>query len=263
MIAGRAFDEHDSTLGPEMPVIVDDLMARRLFGDADPLRRTFRGDPSGTGQMITMHVIGVVHHLRHRSLVDHGREQVFLPLRIWPRNPASYIVRTTGDPEALVAPMRDVVRALDAGLPVYDVRPLSHYLVTARAPSRFTMLLSLTFAGVALVLACVGVYGVIAYAASRRTREFGIRLALGAERKSIVRMVVGDGLRLAAFGVACGLAGGVLAARLLGSLLFGVTAYDPIAYLAATGTLVTASLLAAWLPARRAGAMPPMDVLRD
>jgi hypothetical protein len=261
MLLGRTFTEHES-LGAAMPVVVDELLARRLFGAANPLNQRFKVDLGGTGQMAPMEVIGVVRHLRHRTLVDLGREQLFVPARLWPRNPASYIVRTTGDPNGIVGGVREAVRAVDPTLPIYDVRLLEEYIGSARAPSRFTMAIAVSFAGVALVLACVGVYGVIAYGVGQRAQEFGIRRVLGAGRGRILRLVLADAARIGASGLAIGSLAALGLAHLMHSLLFGIEPTDPLAFLAATGTLAVAVFAASWLPARRAVARPPMDTLR-
>ena len=261
VLAGRVFTEDDSQPGA-MPVVVDDLLARRLFGLDDPIQRQFKVDLGGSGQMAPMRVIGVVSHLRHRSLTDAGREQLFVPARLWPRNPASYVVRTTGDPQALVAAVRDVVRGLDSALPVYDVRLLADYVADARAPNRFTLIVALTFAGVALILASVGAYGIVADTVGRRAPEFGIRRMLGAHSRSIISIAVADTVRLGLAGLALGGLGSLALARFMGNLLFQVTPADPVAFAAAIGTLSAAVLLASWLPARRAAAAPPIDILR-
>ena len=261
LVAGRMFAEEEGKPSP-MPVIVDEQMAARLFGGANPVGQRFQSDLGGEGEMLPMTVIGVVRHLRHRSLTDPGREQLFVSSRLWPRNPASYVVRTTEEPAVLASSIRDAVRGLDPALPVYDLRPIDEYVAAARAPSRFTMIIALTFSGVALVLACVGVYGVVAYGVGRRAQEFGIRRALGAEPRAILRLVLTDAVRIGVSGLALGAAAALAFTRLLGSLLFGVTANDPIAYSAAIGTLGLSVLLASWLPARRAAKAAPMDILR-
>ena len=261
LLAGRVFAEEDAR-SAVMPVVIDDLMARRLFNEPQPIGRQFQVDLGGSGTMAPMEVIGVVRHLRHRSLHDLGREQLFVSSRLWARNPASYVVRTDGDPAAVIAGVRDAVRRMDAALPIYDVRVLDEYLNAARAPSRFTMVIALAFAGVALLLACVGVYGVVAYVVGRRAHEFGIRRVLGAEQRAIVRLVLASALRLGAIGLALGAIATYGVARLLRSLLFGVTPTDPVAFAVAMTTLALAVALASWLPARRAARVPPMDVLR-
>jgi predicted permease len=262
MLQGRTFTEHD-VLSGAMPVVVDDLLARQLFGAANPINQRFKVDLGGTGQMAPMEVIGVVRHLRHRTLHESGREQLFVPARLWPRNPASYVLRTSGDPHALVANVRQAVRGVDPAMPIYDVRLLEDYAGAARAPSRFTMTIAVTFAGVALVLACVGVYGVIAYAVGQRAHEFGIRRVLGAEHGAIVRLVLADAMRIGVAGLGLGALAAVGLAHFMQSLLFEIEPTDPAAFLAAIGTLALAVFAASWLPARRAAAAPPMEILRS
>jgi predicted permease len=261
LLMGRSFAENEGQPA-DMPVVVDELLARRLFGSANPLHQRFKVDLGGTGQMAPMQVVGVVRHLRHRNLLEGGREQLFVPARLWPRNPASYVVRTSGDPHATVAGVREAVRALDAALPIYDVRLLEDYVDAARAPSRFTMAIAVTFACVALVLACVGVYGVVAYAVGQRRQEFGIRRVLGAETGAIVRLVLADAVRIGVAGLALGGLAAFGLAHLMDSLLFGIEPTDPLAFGAALGMLALAVLAASWLPARRAATAPPMDILR-
>jgi len=251
LLAGRFFDEHDQA-GPPVAVVIDDLLAMRLFAGTDPLGQQFKVDLGGSGQMVPLQVIGIVSHLRHRSITDRGREQLFVPGRVVTRNPVAYTVRTTGELEALMPAVREAVRGLDSKLPVYDMRPLDDYLAQARGSNLFTMILAGTFAAIALILACVGIYGVIAYAVSRRAREFGVRLALGARPAQVVTLVMKDGLRLLAMGTALGLAGAFGASRLLQSQLFDTAPHDPAAYAAAVVVLGAAALLACLVPARRA-----------
>jgi ABC-type antimicrobial peptide transport system permease subunit len=262
VIAGRVFAE-DDVAASIMPVVIDDVMAQRLFVTAPAIGQTFQVDLSGSGKMARMQVIGVVRHLRHRSVTDFGREQLFVSSRLWPRNPASYIVRTAGDPDRVIAGVRNAVRELDRTLPIYDIRQLEDYVDVARAPSRFTMVIALVFAGVAVVLAAVGVYGVVAYSVGRRAHEFGIRRVLGAKPGTILGLVLGDALRVGGAGLLLGGIAALALAHFLRSLLFGVAPTDPVAFAAAFGVLGLALLLASYLPARRAARMPPMDVLRS
>jgi putative ABC transport system permease protein len=147
-------------------------------------------------------------------------------------------------------------------LPVYDVRPMNDFVVAARAAQRFTMTLALAFAVVALLLAAVGVYGVVAYSVTRRRYEFGVRLALGAQPRSVVALVMREGVSLAAVGIAIGVVGAAIAARLLEAQLFGVTASDAISYATAAAAIAAAAILATSVPASHASAVSPMDALR-
>ncbi len=212
--------------------------------------------------MMPMEVIGVVSHLRHRSLVEAGREQLFVSSRFWPRSPTSYVVRTTHDPHAVASGVREAVRRLDASVPIYDVRTLDSYVDTARAPARFTTVVAVTFAVVAVVLAGVGVYGVMAYTVALRASEFSIRQVCGAEPSSIVRLALADAGRLGAIGLIAGALAALGLSRLMATMLYGITPWDVIAYSAAFTLLALSVLLAAWLPARRAAAAAPYSVLR-
>jgi len=262
LIAGRFFDERDQA-APAVPVVIDELMAQRLFPGLDPLGQQFKVDLGGSGQMAPMQVVGLVGHLRHRTLTEYGREQLFVPARIVTRNPVAYAVRTSGDPVSLASAIREAVRALDAKLPVYDMRPLDDYLSQARASNLFTMLLAGAFAAMALVLACVGIYGVIAYAVGRRAREFGVRLALGASRPAVLGLVLREGCVLTAIGVVIGAVGAYAGAQLLRRFLFETHPTDPLAYSVVALLFLGAAVGAAIGPARRATSIDPLRVLKS
>jgi predicted permease len=262
VLRGRVFTDDEAARSP-MPVVVDDLMARRLFGSDDPIGRQYKVDLGGTGQMQPMQIIGVVGHLRHRSLMEAGREQLFVSSRLWPRNPASYVVRTTADPLTLIPAVRSALREVDPVVPMYDVRVLDDYVDVARAPSRFTMVIAVTFAVIALVLATVGVFGVMAYSVGRRVHEFGIRRALGAEPGAIIRMVLAEASWLGLVGFVLGTAAALGLSRFMRHLLFGVTPHDPAAYVTTIVTLGLALLVASWLPVHRAATSPPATVLKN
>ena len=158
--------------------------------------------------------------------------------------------------------MRQLVATLDPQLPVYDVRPLDAYVAGARAAQRFTTIIAAAFAAVALVLATVGVYGVIAYATARRRYEFGVRLALGAQPVQVTALVLREGVRLAAAGLACGVVFAALMARFLEAQLFAVSPLDAVSYVGAAAAIGAAAIVACWLPARRASAISPLDAIR-
>jgi predicted lysophospholipase L1 biosynthesis ABC-type transport system permease subunit len=240
------------------------VFAARNWPGRDPVGRAFLIDATLSGVPNSpARVIGVVGHLRHRSLIDPGREQIFVSARQVLRNPVAFAIRSSGDSAELGRTVRATVARLDPRLPVYDVRPLEDYLAGARAASRFTVLLAASFALVALLLASVGVYGVIAYAVSARRHEFGIRLALGAAPAAIRRLVLSDAIRLTVIGIAAGLGMAVIAARFLRSQLYDTAPHDPVAYATAVAALCGATLLACWLPVRRATSADPQAVLRE
>jgi predicted permease len=262
LLSGRSFTERD---GPDTePVaIVDETFAAKAWPSESPLGRRVRTDPTSTGAPTTwVTVVGVVRHVRHRSLVERLNEQVYFPLSQAFRNPVAYLVRTTADPAALGPAVRAAVRGVDPGLPIYELLPLAAYLDRARAVPRFAAALVAAFAGAALVLAAVGVYGVVAYAVVERRREFGVRRALGATRSQIAALVLLEGAKLAGLGVALGLGGALLSGPLLSSLLFGTSATDAAACAAVVPVLALAVLAACTWPVRRATEVPVVEVLR-
>jgi putative ABC transport system permease protein len=254
LIEGRNFTEADDTKGP-LVVIVDELLARKMWPGRSAVGQKLLVDPFSTGHAKEQAmVIGVVHHLRLRSLTEELTEQAFFSQRQIRRNPAAYIVKTQRDPAELASSIRKAVSGLDAALPIYDVRPLSDYLTSARSGRQFTMLLAIVFAAIALALAAVGVYGVMAYSVGRRRYEFGIRMALGANPAQVVRLVLREGALLAMAGAVLGLLGALFAANFLRALLFGVSSHDSLSYFAPIVVLIALALLACWIPARRASA---------
>jgi predicted permease len=262
LVEGRLFTDDDD-LRAQPVVIVDDQLARRAWPGKSAIGMRLAADPASTGHAVYWAtVVGVVHHLRHRSLLEELGDQVYFAERQVTRNPMAYIVRTTGDPAGLAASVRQVVATLDPTLPVYDLRPLDDYVVGARAAQRFTTIIAGTFAAVALILSAVGVYGVIAYAMTRRRYEFGVRLALGAQPSQVTGLVVREGARLAGAGLLCGLASAAVSARLLQSQLFAISPRDTVSYATAAGLIAIVAIAACWLPARRASAISPLESLR-
>lgn len=262
LVDGRLFTAADSS--HSIPVaIVDERFARRMWPDETAIGRRFIGDPYTSGKAATViTVVGVVRHLRHRQPTLELSEQIYVPVTQGFRNPMAYFVKSAIDATALVPQIREALRGMDAALPIYDVRPLSAYVANARADRRFTMLLIAAFAVVALVLASIGVYGVTTYAVARRRREFGVRLAIGASRRQVMRLVMGESVRLGVMGLLLGLAGAAVTASLLQTQLYGVTPRDPASYAVSGAVLALAVAIAAWLPARRATRVSPMESLR-
>jgi ABC-type antimicrobial peptide transport system permease subunit len=225
--------------------------------------KTFLVDPGSSGHAtVPATVVGVVRHLRVRSLVEDLTEQVYFSADQVVRNPLAYVVRVNGDPAAIVPSIRAAIAQIDPLIPLYDVRPFGEYVRSAMAGRRFTMTLAACFAGVAVLLACVGVYGVMAYTVARRRNEFGVRLALGALPSQLVASVLREGIALAGIGLAIGGAAALGIAQLLRSQLFGVTPSDPATYAIVLASLGLVLILACWLPARRTSAANPLDALR-
>jgi predicted permease len=245
--------------------LVNEAMGRTLWPGADPLGKRFR---LSSDSVVWITVIGVVRNVRSGGLREPPAPEFYLPHAQFPRfgrgpmRTLTLVVRTGGDPALLAAPVRRALRAVDPDLAASDIRTLQQVVDRSVAQPRFTMLLLLAFGGGALLLAAVGVYGVISYAVAQRTREMGIRRALGAQRVDVVRLIVGQGLRLAAIGVAIGVAAALAASRVLGTLLFGVRATDPLTFAAIPFLLLTVAFLASAIPALRALRTDPTTALR-
>jgi putative ABC transport system permease protein len=175
---------------------------------------------------------------------------------------ATFVVRTDGDPEAMTSAARGAMQEIDKDLPVYNIKAVNDVISESVAPRRLNMLLLGIFAGLALVLAAVGIYGVISYSVSQRTREIGIRMALGASHTSVLRLVVGEGMILAVIGVTIGVVASFFLTRLMSTLLFGVSTTDPITFVAISLLLTSVSMVASLVPARRAMKVDPMVALR-
>ncbi len=262
LIDGRGFTEDDDD-NARLAVIVDDRLARRTWPGQSPIGQRLAVDPFVTGEpTIWATVVGMVRHVRHRNPVEDVRDQVYFSQRQVLRNPSVYIVKVTGDPAAIVPPVREALKRIDPALPIYDVRPLLAYVEGANATRAFTMQLAVIFALVALMLASVGIYGVIAYSVTLRHREFGVRRALGAGAAQVIALVARDGAKLLTRGIVAGLAGAALVTWFLRGLLFGVSPWDIATYATAIPVLLIAGLIACLLPARRALATNPVDALR-
>jgi putative ABC transport system permease protein len=207
-------------------------------------------------------IVAVVGDVKSSRLDATTAPEVYLPYAQHQVDSLTIVIRTTGDPMAFVPVARTDLASLDRDLPLAGVRTMDEVIGRSIAERRFTMLLLATFACVAVMLAAIGVYGVLAYLVSQRTQEIGVRLAIGATPGDVVRLFVREGAGLTLVGVACGLAGALAVTRTLSTLLFGVTTTDPVTFAAVAGTLAIVALLASYLPARRAARVDPMAALR-
>jgi predicted permease len=263
LVEGRFFTEADRA-GGQPVVIVDDLLARKSWPGESAIGKKISVDPSVSGiaeRRTWATVVGVVRHMRIRSLVEDLTDQVYFSIRQAARQ-TTYVVKTTGDPATLVGAVRARIREVAPQTPVYDIHPLDQNLLAARSGQRFTMLLAIAFATVAVVLAFVGVFGLVSYMVNTRRYEFGVRLALGAHSAHILRLVVREGLLLIMIGLSIGVIIAVMVAQYLQSQLFGVAAFDVSTYLIATAVILVACSFASWLPARTAAASNALDVIR-
>jgi len=260
--SGRAFDAHDDEHGPEV-VAINEEAARRYWPNVNPLGQQLHLAVSLAEARSGMKtVVAVVGDVRARSLDGTIAPEVYVPYAQHQVDSLTIAVRTSGDPMAFVPIARADLASLDRDLPLAAVRTMDEVIGRSIAERRFTMLLLASFAGVAVLLAAIGVYGVLAYLVSQRTQEIGVRLAIGATPGDVVRLFVREGAGLTLVGVVCGLAGALAVTRALSTLLFGVTTTDPITFVAVAGTLAIVALLASYLPARRAARVDPMTALR-
>jgi putative ABC transport system permease protein len=262
VIQGRAFEAADRA--GTAPVAVINHAARQVYwrGD-DPVGTRIRlGEATMSYGKVQYEVIGVVGDTRLRNLEEQARPEVYLSQRQTGWGSMTYYVRTAADLPTTLQLAKREVWAVDPLQDFYQTSTLETLMSSTLATRRFSLLLLGCFAVIALMLAAVGIYGVISFVVKRRTPEMGIRLALGAEPRNVVQLVVTRGLRLAVAGLALGLAGALVASRALASMLFDIGAWDPATFAMATATLLIVALIAAYLPARRASRVDPMIALR-
>ncbi len=260
LIRGRFFDERDTDTSPPV-AIIDETMARTYWPGEDPVgKRIHRGGAQSSRPWST--IVGVVGHVRYRTLEAQSRVQLYWPYAQGPWPYISLVVRTSLEPHSLAAAIQKEVLTIDPDQPISNVRTMPELLSESVARRKFSMLLLAVFAGVALLLAAIGIYGVISYMVTQRSHEMGIRMALGASRASILRLVLGQSLFLTLAGVLLGLAGSLLVSRLIASLLFNVTATDPATLAGVAVFLAAVAMAASFLPARKATKSDPMAILR-
>ena len=262
LLAGRTFRDDDRPGRPAVGII-DERLARQMFGTPQAVGKRFRVALAGRRlDQPAVEVVGVVGHVRHEGLDRDPRPQVYWPYAQRTLDRLAMTVQTAGDPAALADSVRAAIRDVDPDQPVHDVRPMRDVVDRTLAGNRLNVLLMTAFALLALLLASVGLYAVVAQLTTRRRREFGIRMALGATDRQVLGLVLGQGVRLGAAGLVIGLVLAVAATRILSTMLHGVRPLDPTTYVAA-GCLLGAVVLAACsLPARRAMKLPPTQALR-
>jgi putative ABC transport system permease protein len=242
-------------------VIVDEEFVRRHWPNENPLGKQILWGPGPNDPPLT--VIGVVGRVKLYSPNEPaGFVQGYFPYLEMPGNGMSFVVKTSLDPEQMIAAARQQVRAVDADQPIYDIKTLSERRAESIAPQRFNLLVLGLFAAVALVLAVVGIYGVMAYSVVQRTQEIGLRMALGAQMKDVLKLVLQNGMTLSLIGVVIGLAASFALTRLMANLLFGVTPTDAITFTSVAGAALIVALLACYIPARRATKVDPLVALR-
>lgn len=251
LIKGRWFQEDE----PERALVVNESLVRRDFPDREVLGQ--RMESGGV-------VIGVVADLKYSKLDAEPQPEFYSAYEASARfdGESTLVVRTTGDPLVLAPAIQRITTGLDATQPVFDIMTLERILAESIAPRRFNLLLLVTFAAAALVLSVIGIYGVIAFMTAQRTQEIGVRMALGAERREVVGMVVRQGMRLAGIGILAGLAGALALTRIISTLLYGVEPGDPQTFLFVAVTLAAAAFIACLVPALKAALVSPVVALR-
>jgi putative ABC transport system permease protein len=258
LIRGREFDDRDDGTRGKV-TIINESMARRFWPAEDPIGKRIMvgpGDPWVT-------IVGVIKDVRQIGLDSDIRFSTYEPLAQRPWTTVEVAIRAAGDPAAVITAARGELRRLEPALLIDRTATMSQRIEESVAPRRLNLVLFALFAVLALGLASVGLYGVVAYSAAHRTQEFGIRMALGAQPRDVLRLVLSQGLKLALTGVVIGIAAALALARLLTSLLFGVEPSDSITIASVSVLLTAVALVACWIPARRATRISPTTALRS
>jgi putative ABC transport system permease protein len=266
-LAGRTFVRGDNELEALDVAVIDEKFAKRVFGATNPLGAQILVDhfseKTFSLERLPVTIVGVVANVRSASLAAEGRETIYVPYVFSSFLPLTFVVRTVADPAGLITAIRAEVSALDKDVPLADLTTLDSWVTKAMAPTRFLLALNSTFAGLALILASLGLYGVISYSARQRTREIGVRVALGASNRDVLRLILGQGMLLAAVGIVLGLGASVALTRVVSSYLVGVSGTDPITFAGVPAILLGVAAVASYLPARRASLIEPSRALRD
>ena len=257
LVEGRDFTGHDDD--KSLPVmIVNQEFLRRFLPNQNPIGRKV----NGWARWFT--IVGVVKDSKYHTLTENPQPYFYIPIRqiFRPEMGVTFHVRSAGAPESAVGVIRQAAQTIDPNVAMFDAMPMTQSMGASLFGQKVAASLLSVLGGIALLLAAVGLYGVMAYSITQRTQEIGIRMALGAMPRDVLRMILGQGMRLMALGVGIGLLGGFILTRFLASMLYGVRPLDPLAFLAGAVALVTAASFAAYLPARRATKVDPMVALR-
>jgi predicted permease len=261
LLKGRLITEQDSNSAANI-ALINKTMAAQLWPNADPLGKRIKFPGSEKNPQPWRTIVGVVNDVSQYALDKTPPMQIYLPHAQFPTSFNSIVVRTENDPAVMVNAIRREVLAVDRDQAVFNVTTLEQLRGNSIGIRKFFMLLLLVFAALALVLAAVGIYGVMSYVASQRTYEIGIRMALGAQTRDVLKLIIGNGMTLAVIGVGAGLAGAVALTRLMSGLLFGISATDAMTFVSVSAGLILVALLACYIPARRATKVDPLVALR-
>jgi putative ABC transport system permease protein len=259
LVRGRLFDERQPSEAVNK-VIVNEALARRHWPNEDPIGKRIK---ISWNEDIEDEIVGVVGDVVHAGLDAQVRSMTYWPLARNGDGSMTLTLRTAGEPAGVISTVRGILREQDADLALADIRTMDEVVSQSVAQRRLMMVMLGIFAGAALLLAAVGIYGVIAYSVTQRTQEIGIRLALGAQQSDVLRMVVGQAAVLAVAGVVIGAMGAVFLTRLMADLLFGVKPFDPLTFAVVAAGLTGVALLASYVPGRRATRVDPVIALRS
>lgn len=260
LLAGRGFDERDDAKGPPV-VVVNQALVQRVFPNENPLgQRVTAGACGKEGEWCE--IVGVVEDVKQHSLDKPAQPAVFVPYMRDPWVFAVFVVQTHLDPTAIASAVESAIHSVDRDQVLFNVRPMTEVVSQSLSPRRLKMLLIGAFAGLALVLACVGVYAVMAYSVAQRTQEIGVRIALGAARSDVLRAVVGDAMKLAIAGIAIGAAMALAVTRFLKTMLYETAPTDSVTFASVCGLLVLTAIAASLIPAWRAARVDPLTSLR-
>jgi putative ABC transport system permease protein len=260
LLKGRVFGAQDQARAPAV-VIINETFAREFFPDAEALGRRIL--PGESGQPVAREIVGVVADIRHAGLDVEPTPEYYVPYQQASVDDLTVVVRTTGtQPSAIAMPVRESIRAIDKEQPVYNIRPMTQLIDDSVAQRRFNMALLGGFALLALVLASIGIYGVMSYSVAQRTREIGVRIALGAQPRDVLRTVLSQALILTVMGLVLGVFGAIALSKFLVTLLFGIKPTDPLTFALVSIVLGTIAIVACFIPARRATKIDPLVALK-
>jgi len=260
VLKGRPFDSHD-VMKAQHVIIINETLARRYFPGTDPIGKRMTLNDENPKEEDWATIVGVVQDTRQRELSGEPAAEMYLPFAQSPHRSMALMIRTTS-PESVVNVVRRDVQSLDPNLPIYGIQTMKNVMSESIAAARFRTLLLAVFAALAFVLAIAGIYGVMSYAVTQRTQEIGIRMALGARSLDVLKLIIRNGMLLAAIGATIGLAGAFALTRLMTSLLFGVSPTDVFTFSLVTTVLLLVALSACYIPARRAAKVDPLVALR-
>jgi putative ABC transport system permease protein len=266
LLSGRLFDERDGEPGREA-AIIDETFVQRYWPHDNPLGKRLKNDFNSASKEPWTTVVGVVGHVKNsgpeQTWAKDPLAETYVPYRQEPFRSWMVTARTMGDPATMTAALENAIHSIDRGIPISDVRTMDERVARSLAYRRFSMLLLAIFAAIGLILALVGVYGVMSYSVTQRLHEIGVRMALGAERDDVMKLVLGNAVKLAGIGLGAGFVLSLLISRWLAKIVFGVSSTDPGTFISVSALLALAALAAGYIPARRATLIDPATALRE